>query len=98
MSPRGEQKKAQHINPNKYGYTQTANSNSKTINFNPEDIKDWAISDPADTSHCLITVASATGMSVYTDPITVTIPDVPKLTLTHKQELDLTLLPKAVRY
>ena len=45
----------------------------------------------------LVTDASATRISVATDPITVTIPDGTKLTSTHKQELDLLLLPKSAR-
>ena len=91
------QGKACRINPSKYGYTQAANSMLKTINFNLEDIKDWAILDSGATSHFLVTDASATGISVATNPITVTIPDGTKLTSTHKRELDLPLLPKAAR-
>ena len=91
------QQKACHINPSKYGYAQAANSILKTINFNLEDIKDWAILDSGATSHFLVTDASATGISVATNPITVTIPDGTKLTSTHKRELDLPLLPKGAR-
>ena len=39
------QGKACQVNPDKYGYAQAANSMLKTINFNLEDIKDWAILD-----------------------------------------------------
>ena len=69
----------------------------KTINFNLQDIKDWAILDSGATRHFLVTDASATGISVATNPITATIPDGSKLILTHKREPDLPLLPKAAR-
>ena len=69
----------------------------KKINFNLEDIKNWSILDSGATSHFLVTDASATGISVATNPVTVTIPDGSKLTSTHKRELDLPQLPKAAR-
>ena len=53
--------------------------------------------DSGATSHFLVIDASATGMSIATKPITITIPDGTKLTSTHKRELDLQLLPKAAR-
>ena len=76
-------RKAFHINPGKYGYAQAANSILKRINFNRQDIKYCVIFDSGATSHFLVTDASATGISVATNPITVTIPDGTKLTLTH---------------
>ena len=77
-------KAAHRSNPSKYGYAQAANSMLKKINFNLEDIKDCTIVDAGATSHFLVTDASSKGMSVATNPITVTIPDGYKLTLTHK--------------
>ena len=67
-------KKAQDINPSKHCHAQVANSILKTINFNLEDIKYWAILDLEATIHFLVTDASARGISVATDPITATIP------------------------
>ena len=69
----------------------------KTINFNLEEVKDWTVLDSGATSHFLVTDASATGISVATNPITVTIPDGTKLTSTHKRECDLPILPKTAR-
>ena len=53
------------VNPSKYGYAQVAHSMLKTITFNLEDIKDWAILDSGATSQFLVTDASATGISVH---------------------------------
>ena len=39
------EEKNQHINPNRYGYVQAANSLLKTINTNLKDIKNWVILD-----------------------------------------------------
>ena len=75
---------AQRNNPSKYCYAQVANSILKTINFNLEDSKDWAILDSGATSHFLVTDVSATGISIATNQITVTIPDDTKLTSTDK--------------
>ena len=83
--------------PSKYGYAHAASSMLKKINFNLADIKNWAILDSGATSHFLVTDASATGVSVATNPVTVTIPDGSRLTSTHKRELDLPQLPKAAR-
>ena len=88
------QGKACQINPSKYGYAQAANSMLKTINSNLEDIKDWAILDSGVTSHFLVTDASATGISVATNPITVTIPDGTRLTSTHKENSTFHYCPK----
>ena len=90
-------KHTQFINPSKYDYAQAVNSMLRTIDFNLEDIKNWEILDSGATSRFIVTAVSATRMSVAKNPITVTISDGPKLTLTHTRELDLPLLPKAAR-
>ena len=88
-------RKAFRVNPSKYGYVKAANSMLKTINFNLEDTKDWAILNSGATSHLLVTDVPTTRISIATNPITVTISDGSKLTLTHKRELHLPLLLKA---
>ena len=90
-------KETKGINPSNVGYAQAANRTLKTINFNIKDIKDWAILDIGAIPHILVTDASATGIQTATNSITVTIPDVSRLTSTHKRELDLPLLPKAAQ-
>ena len=85
------------VKPSKFGYAQAANSMLKTIDFNCNDIRDWEILDSGATRHFLVTDATATGISVATNPITVTIPDGSRLTSTHKRELNLPQLPKAAR-
>jgi hypothetical protein len=94
---RWKKKKSSTNTPSKYGYAHAASSILKKINFNLDDIKNWAILDSGATSHFLVTDASATGVSVATNPVTVSIPDGSKLTSTHKRELDLPQLPKAAR-
>ena len=83
--------------PTRYGYANAASSMLSTINFNVEDIKQWAILDSGATSHFLCMDAQATGVTPTKDPITVTIPDGTKLTSTHTRELDLPNLPQAAR-
>ena len=83
--------------PTRYGFANTASSMLATINFNLEDIKQWAILDSGATSHFLCTDAEAKDVRPTNDPITVTIPDGTKLTSTHTRELDLPNLPKAAR-
>jgi hypothetical protein len=90
-------KEAKGINPSNVGYAQAANRTLKTINFNIKDIKDWAILDIGAIPHFLVTYASATGIHIATNSTTVTIPDVSRLASTHKQELDLPLLPNAAQ-
>ena len=83
--------------PTRYGYANAASSMLSTINFNVEDIRQWAILDSGATSPFLCMDAQATGVTPTKDPITVTIPDGTKLTSTHTRELDVPNLPKAAR-
>ena len=53
--------------------------------------------DSGATHHFLVIDASATGISIATNPITVTIIDGSTLTPTHERELDLPLLPKGAQ-
>ena len=48
------------VKPSKFGYTQAANSMLKTIDFNCDYIRDWAILESGATSHFLVTDATET--------------------------------------
>ena len=87
-------RKAFQVNPSKYEYAEASISMLKTINFNLEDITDWAKLNSGATRHFLVTDASATGIPIATNHITVTIPAGSKLTSTHKQELTFHYCPK----
>lgn len=87
----------QKHNPARYGHANAASSMLSTIDFNLEDIKQWAILDSGATSYFLCIDEAATGGKPTNNPITVTIPDGSKLTSTHTRELDLPHLPQATR-
>ena len=75
-------------------YSHAANSLLSTINFNLEDIRQWAILDSGATSHFLIPEAPTKNVQPATNPLKVTMPDGNSVYSTHICELDLPQLPK----
>ena len=78
-------------------YAHAANSLLATINFNLEDIRNWAILDSGATSHFLIPDAPTINVRPATHPLHVTMPDGNSVHSTHTCELDLPQLPKRAR-
>ena len=69
----------------------------RTINFDLEDIKNWAILDSGATSHFLVVDAPADDVTVATNPISVRQPDGAKVQSSHTCNLKIPLLPKKAR-
>ena len=64
-----------------FGYT--ANQLLKTVKFNLEDIREWAILDSGVTSHFLVANAPANGVTLTTSPISMRQPDGTKVQLLY---------------
>ena len=62
-----------------------------------ENIKEWAILDSGATSHFLVTGAPTSGMTIATNPISVTIPDGSQVQSTHTCTVAIPELPDAAR-
>ena len=78
-------------------YSHAANSLLATINFNLEDIRNWAILDSGATSHFLVPDAPTINVQPALNPLHVTMPDGNSVSSTHTCELDLPQLPKQAR-
>ena len=69
----------------------------RTINFDLEDIKNWAILDSGATSHFLVVDAPADDVTVATNPISVRQPDGAKVQSSHTCNLKIPILQKKAR-
>ena len=84
-----------HQPPTKFGYAAQALLN--TIDFDKEDIKNWAILDSGATSHFLVADAPAHDVTKATTPITVQLPNGERINSTHTCNLPIPELPASAR-
>ena len=66
----------------------------RTINFDLEDIRNWAILDSGATSHFLVVDAPADDVTIATNPISVRQPDGAKVQSSHTCNLKIPQLLK----
>ena len=78
-------------------YASAANSLLGTINFNLEDIRNWAILDSGATSHFLVPEASTINIQLALHPLPVIMPDGNSVASTHACKLNLPQLPSKAR-
>ena len=81
--------------PGQFAYA--ASQLLRTVNFDLQDIKDWAILDSGATSHFLVTDAPVINIRPASNPLSVQIPNGQKVNSTHTCELNVPALPKQAR-
>ena len=79
-----------------YGFV--ASSVLSTIQFDRQNIINWAILDSSATSHYIMTTAPIRNKIKAINPVTVTMPNGTRVASAHERELSIPLLPQAARF